>query len=583
MVFAIVVSIMTAGAASAAIGFGATAGSTFATSTAATAATATTTATVATTAGLGNIALSAAMAGFTSSIASQLTMTGSLNWGSAFEGAAVAGITAGLTNGITYNSDSGIGFTTGSLTVGGPTSSLASLAGVNPLAGTSVSQASASTATTLETRALAMLGEAGISAGVGTAIEGGSLGTAFKDALTQEAAAAGAFAIGGAQLTLASDLGPVGGELAYLALHGALGCAAGAASGQGCGGGAIGGATSALIAPLVQSALYNGTQTVTYTDNGDGTITQTTSYSNTAFNAMTTSIAALSGGLAAGLAGANVRAGATWAENEAQNNTESTKSTTSSVVQSVLYGMMPWLPGNPLTQAVGSTITSTAQGVVSQIQANYGGQTPPSDPSNQLSGGSNGNPPNTGAAPVTPPVVACVPGAGCVVTPPLVSPGSPNSAPGNAILSSGNTGDEGGGATGQGSATNTSASGASVWSQAPTARGVTIESQLAQTEYSAANGWYQVGAENNGYFPLVDFQNGNTLVSLKTVDTTGTTWLPRMESVIDQLGSSGATVNGTSANMVLDVRVQPGGSAAAQSLVSYGASRGVTVTIKVYP
>lgn len=84
-------------------------------------------------------------------------------------------------------------------------------------------------------------------------------------------------------------------------------------------------------------------------------------------------------------------------------------------------------------------------------------------------------------------------------------------------------------------------------------------------------------------FPPVDFQNGNTLVSLKTVDTTGSTWLPRMEGVIDQLGSSGATVSGAPANMVLDVRVQPGGSAAAQSLVSYGASRGVTVTIKVYP
>jgi filamentous hemagglutinin len=254
LAFAVVVSIMTAGAASAAIGFGATAGSTFAASSAATAATATTTATVATTAGLGNIALSAAMAGFTSSIASQLTMTGSLNWGSAFEGAAVAGITAGLTSGITYNSTSGFDFTTTPLTVGGPTSSLASLAGANPLAGTSVSQASASTATTLETRALAMLGEAGISAGVGTAIEGGSLGTAFKDALTQEAAAAGAFAIGGAQPTLASDLGPVGGELAYLALHGALGCAAGAASGQGCGGGAIGGAVSAGLNPLINSS-----------------------------------------------------------------------------------------------------------------------------------------------------------------------------------------------------------------------------------------------------------------------------------------------------------------------------------------
>jgi hypothetical protein len=42
-------------------------------------------------------------------------------------------------------------------------------------------------------------------------------------------------------------------------------------------------------------------------------------------------------------------------------------------------------------------------------------------------------------------------------------------------------------------------------------------------------------------------------------------------------------VNGIPANLVLDVRVQPRGSAAAQSLVRYGASRGVTVTIKVCP
>ena len=183
----------------------------------------------------------------------------------------------------------------------------------------------------------------------------------------------------------------------------------------------------------MQSALYNGTQTVTYADNGDGTITQTTSYNNTAFNAMTTSIAALSGGLAAGLAGANAQAGATWAENEAQNNTESTKSTTSSVVQSVLYGLMPWLPGNPLTQAVGSTITSTAQGVMSQIQANYGGQTPPADASNQLADGNNGgnNTPPTAGAVVTPAPCPAGPGACGMVVSPVVTPGAP-------ILSSGN-------------------------------------------------------------------------------------------------------------------------------------------------
>jgi filamentous hemagglutinin len=142
---------------------------------------------------------------------------------------------------------------------------------------------------------------------------------------------------------------------------------------------------------------------------------------------------------------------------------------------------------------------------------------------------------------------------------------------------------KGSSSTGQGPATNAGATGGTVWGLDPTARGVTIESQLAQTEYSAANGWYQVGAENHGYFPLVDFQNGNTLVSLKTVGTTGSTWLPRMEGVIDQLGSSNATVNGSPANMVLDMRVQPGGAAAAQQLISYGARQGVTVRIKVYP
>ncbi|WP_459625348.1 hypothetical protein [Burkholderia sp. 3C] len=151
------------------------------------------------------------------------------------------------------------------------------------------------------------------------------------------------------------------------------------------------------------------------------------------------------------MAGANAQAGVTWAENEALNNTESTKSITSSVVQSVLYGMMPWLPGNPLTQAVGSTITSTAQGVMSQIQANYGGQTPPADASNQLANGNDGgnNTPPTATAVVTPAPCPVGPGACGVVVSPIVTPGAP-------ILSSGNGGgDSGSGSGGQGSATNT--------------------------------------------------------------------------------------------------------------------------------
>lgn len=284
LAFAVVVSIMTAGAASEAIGatLGATAGSTFAAGTATA------------TAGLGNIAVSAALAGFTSSIASQLTMTGSLNWGSAFEAAGVAGITAGLTNGITYSSDNGFGFTTGPLAIGGSTSSLASLAGVNPLAGTNVGQASASTATTLETRALAMLGEAGISAGVGTAIEGESFGTAFKNALTQEVAAAGAFAIGDTTTPF---------SIQNILEHAALGCAASALSGTGCAGGAIGGAASALVTPLTLGAMDP--------DHNPLTIEQT---------AIATAISTLVGGGIAGAFGQNALAGAMAAENEALNN-----------------------------------------------------------------------------------------------------------------------------------------------------------------------------------------------------------------------------------------------------------------------
>jgi len=100
---------------------------------------------------------------------------------------------------------------------------------------------------------------------------------------------------------------------------------------------------------------------------------------------------------------------------------------------------------------------------------------------------------------------------------------------------------------------------ADVWTLKPTERGSTIESYLAKNDYSPESGWYNVGAERNGYFPLVDFQNGNTLVSLKSVDTTGTTWLNRMQDHIIDLGTNGAKVNGVPASMALDLRVQPGG------------------------
>ncbi|MCO1364757.1 DUF637 domain-containing protein [Burkholderia multivorans] len=133
--------------------------------------------------------MSAAIVGFTSSAASQFVGTGKIALDSAFEAAAVAAFAAGLTNGITYNARSELGFTTQPIALGTGTQSLASLSGVKPGIGNTASQAMAPT-TTLEVRGLAMLADAGISAGLHTAIEGGSFGSALKTAEVQVAARA---------------------------------------------------------------------------------------------------------------------------------------------------------------------------------------------------------------------------------------------------------------------------------------------------------------------------------------------------------------------------------------------------------
>ncbi|MBB5441917.1 hypothetical protein HDG38_000506 [Paraburkholderia sp. WSM4177] len=129
---------------------------------------------------------------------------------------------------------------------------------------------------------------------------------------------------------------------------------------------------------------------------------------------------------------------ATAAQNEALNNSGADSHVAATAQNGGLLNAFGTLLQNTYGDPLGSFQNWGSQ--FAGLVTGNNGQTPPSDPNNQLSGGSNGNPPNTGAAPVTPPTVACVPGAGCVVTPPLVSPGSPNNAPGNATLSSGNSG-----------------------------------------------------------------------------------------------------------------------------------------------
>ena len=55
-----------------------------------------------------------------------------------------------------------------------------------------------------------------------------------------------------------------------------------------------------------------------------------------------------------------------------------------------------------------------------------------------------------------------------------------------------------------------------------------------------------------------------------------------MTSHIDDLATRGATVNGQKANMVLDIRVQPGGAKDAASLVQYGRQQGINVVVKEF-
>jgi filamentous hemagglutinin len=459
LIAAVVVSIVSFGAASAAIG--AAAGATDAASDAAIAAAAEGSGAMATaaaqaggtlmaatagaSAGLGNVVLSSAIAGMMGSMTSQVIGTGSINWGEVGESGLVSGLTAGLTNGITFNGSNGIGFTTGATTAADP--SLATLAGVQNIGSSLVPQAGSTAASSLPGEALAIGADATISAGVQTAVEGGSFLDALKNDAVNDVAAAGAYAIGNAFNGQAGSLGNTS-DPAYVLAHAALGCAAGAAGGSGCASGAVGAAASAVLSPDVIKAI----------DPTGGPLDQ-------GQIATVAAIAMLAGGGLAGALGQNVSAAATSAENEALNNaTAGTHPSTaaqsggmlSNAFTSLVYQLFPWT--NPVAQPVAQLITSTIRGVLGLAQANYGNQTqPPTNADPQVSV-NDGTPPNTGLAPVTPSTMTCVPGEGCVVTPPLVSPGSPGNPQGNAILSSGNSGsDSDGGSTGQGPATNTAA------------------------------------------------------------------------------------------------------------------------------
>ncbi|MEW9702978.1 hypothetical protein, partial [Paenibacillus sp. SI8] len=96
-----------------------------------------------------------------------------------------------------------------------------------------------------------------------------------------------------------------------------------------------------------------------------------------------------------------------------------------------------------------------------------------------------------------------------------------------------------------------------VWKMEATDRGKFIEQHLADTEYKD---WFNIGQENNGYFPVIDFQKGNQVVSLKSLDPRSYSGNGATNKVIEYLDALniGIKVNGQLANKILDIRVPSG-------------------------
>ena len=111
-------------------------------------------------------------------------------------------------------------------------------------------------------------------------------------------------------------------------------------------------------------------------------------------------------------------------------------------------------------------------------------------------------------------------------------------------------------------------------------RGIAIEEHLAATEYSD---WWNVGATRGGTSELVDFQRGDVVVSLKSANTNGRGWVYELRTHIDNLSTWGVQVNGRPAVVILDLRVQPGGTAAAAASGLVTHRPNVVVRITEFP
>ncbi|URF02682.1 DUF637 domain-containing protein [Cupriavidus campinensis] len=234
------------------------------------------------------VAIDAAISATLSSMVSQVITTGSLNIGAALKAGAVSGLTAGLTQGAL-----------GALNLSAP--------GVSSFGDNIAKGNWAAVQANAGSYIQASIVRSAISAGVNTAVYGGSFGQAFAGGLVRDAAAVGANAVG----VSAPGIGMPGSDpstiLTNVLGHALVGCAAQSLSGGDCAGGAIGGAASAIAAPLIRDEVYAGSDAVRYSDDA-------------VRQALTVGLATLIGGAAGALLGADVTSAGLAAQNEAINN-----------------------------------------------------------------------------------------------------------------------------------------------------------------------------------------------------------------------------------------------------------------------
>lgn len=134
----------------------------------------------------------------------------------------------------------------------------------------------------------------------------------------------------------------------------------------------------------------------------------------------------------------------------------------------------------------------------------------------------------------------------------------------------------------------------------PLERGRAVQRDLAETDYrdytntddpnftvyDPATDEFKPAAAQN--FPLIDFYDDTTAISVKSVDTRGSaSWVSSLKNHIDDLETRSMKINGVDvpkSNRIIDIRVQPGGLNDVDRLLSdYADDAGIQIVIREHP